>query len=362
MKLAFLRQILDVPETSSRSVAHKVGGVKASLVTTLSVVGILATSGAALAANTKVLDSVISSVQDSLTLAEAIEPFEDQSIELANTGGVVAVDTTVLDSPASSVPTDTSVPVTDLLVGSTTSVVAAVTSATTIAPTPGATIAPTPGTTVAPTPGATVAPTPGTTVAPASVQSAYNIPGVGIITLKQDATSLKILSVNPVSGWTYKAENTHATRVEVEFETGHKSVKFRAELLNGRVVVAVSVDDEVANDEAFEAAAKAEKEAFEAAAKAEKEAFEAAAKAEKEAFEAAAKAAKSACDSAETAVKEACEAAAKAVKEAFEAAAKAEKEASEAAAKAEKEAFEAAAKAEKEALEAAAKAAEEDDD
>lgn len=94
----------------------------------------------------------------------------------------------------------------------------------------------------------TIPPTSTTTVASASTQSVHDIPGVGFITLIQDATSLEILSVNLASGWTYDAENEHATEIEVEFENGDQKVKFRAELLNGLVVIAVEVDEDDANE------------------------------------------------------------------------------------------------------------------
>jgi len=285
-------------------------------------VGVLATGGAAFAANTTVLESIIPSFQRSSTLAvaETIVPFVDLSIESIPTGGTVFVNTTVVESIVSLVPTETTVllettvPITQLQINSTTTVAPAGITTTTLAP---------------------AVTTTSTTLAPATAQFAYNISGVGIVTLKQDVTGLKVASVKPASGWTYESKNESATRVEIEFKNGTKEVEFRAQLLDGRIITAVTVDD--GSDESAENAAKV--------------AFEAAEKAAKAAFEAAANTAKSTCDSANTATKVACEAAAKAKKEAFEAATKAEKEA-----------FEAATKAEKEAFEAATKAAEEEDD
>jgi len=134
--------------------------MKTSLVTTISLVGVLATGGAAFAANSTALDSLVSEVTSSTTI------------------------------PSTST----------------------------------------------------------TTVTPTSTQSVYDIPGVGNITLNQNATSLEILSVNLASGWTYDAENEHATEIEVEFENGDQKVEFRAELLNGLVVIAVEVDEDDANE------------------------------------------------------------------------------------------------------------------
>ena len=288
MKLTIFGQILDVLEASCRSVTHKVRDIKASLVTTLSVIGILATSGAALAANTKVLDSVIPSVQESSPLAEAIVPFADQTVEPTDTGEVVAVDTTMLDSPTLSVPTDTSVPITDLLVGSTTSVVAAVR----------------PRTTIAPSPGTTVTPSPGTTVAPSPLQPVYNIPGVGIITLRHDSTSLKIVSVNPVSGWTFVAKYKNATRVEVEFENDKRSLVFRAELLDGRVIAAVSEDNGDGGDDSTKDTETAAKIAADAAEKSAKATYDATEKSAKVTYDATERSAKATYDATEREAKE----------------------------------------------------------
>ena len=99
----------------------------------------------------------------------------------------------------------------------------------------------------------TIPPTSTTTVTPTSTQSVYDIPGVGIITLNQNATSLEILSVNLASGWTYDAENENATEIAVAFENGDQNVKFRAELLGGLVVIAADDSDADEADEADEA-------------------------------------------------------------------------------------------------------------
>ncbi len=151
---------MDVPWTSLRSAPHMVRDMKTSFVTTVSLVGILATGGAAFAANNSALDSLVSDVTSSTTIP----------------------------------PTST------------------------------------------------------TTVAPTQTQSVYDIPGVGIITLNQDAAGIEILSVNLASGWTYDAENDHATEIEVEFENGDQNVKFRAELIDGLVVIAVEADEHDADE------------------------------------------------------------------------------------------------------------------
>ena len=76
-----------------------------------------------------------------------------------------------------------------------------------------------------------------------SVQSAYNVEGSGIITLEQNGSSLNVISVNPISGWTYESVNERTNRVKVEFTNGTHRVEFLAELIDGRVVTAVEAID-----------------------------------------------------------------------------------------------------------------------
>lgn len=156
--------------------------MRASLVTTISLVGILVTGGVAFAANNTILDSYSSPEQDSKALDAAIVP-----------GTALAA---VLAMPI--VPTN---PIED-------------------------------------TP-----PVSEMTVVQESVQSEYNVEGVGFVTLEQTATGLTVVSVRPVSGWTFEIQNTSATRVQVGFEN-NKNVDFRAELIDGRIVSAVNVDDD----------------------------------------------------------------------------------------------------------------------
>ncbi|MEO8162906.1 MAG: hypothetical protein ABI590_03915 [Ilumatobacteraceae bacterium] len=79
-------------------------------------------------------------------------------------------------------------------------------------------------------------------VASTSVQSAYDVDGAGIVTLAQDGTSLTVVSVLPVSGWTFDTSNEDAAGVEVEFTNGAQHMKFRAELLDGRIVTSVQTE------------------------------------------------------------------------------------------------------------------------
>lgn len=82
--------------------------------------------------------------------------------------------------------------------------------------------------------------------AQAMVQSAYNVQGVGIITLGQNATALSVVAVEPITGWTYTAANEHSTRVEITFSAGTQIVKFNANLIDGRLVTAVQASDTAA--------------------------------------------------------------------------------------------------------------------
>jgi len=162
--------------------------MKTSLATTLSVIGVLATGGVAMAVNTTVLDSTVSSVEGPSPLAEALVPIAAFSVQ-------------------STVPINSAMPV---------------------LPT---------------TPGETVPSVPEMIVEHASVQSAYDVQGVGIITLEQSATNLSVISVNPVSGWTYDSKNEGASRLEIKFTSGTQLVKFTAELLDGRIITAVEATD-----------------------------------------------------------------------------------------------------------------------
>lgn len=150
--------------------------MKTSLATTLSIVGVLATGGLAMAVNTTVLDSTVSSVEGSPALAEA-------NVSVS----ALSVTSTVPSEP--------------------------------------------------------VSPASETTLAPTSVQSAYDVEGAGIVTLEQNASVLTVLSVNPVSGWTYNSTVERTNRVEVEFTDGTQDVKFTAELLDGRIITAVEATD-----------------------------------------------------------------------------------------------------------------------
>ncbi len=148
-------QILDFSWTCLGWSTLTVSDMKTSLTTSLTIIGILATGGVALAANTTVLGPTLSSTQG---LAPAL---------------AVAADSTV----------------------------------------------------------------------PVTVQSSYNVQGVGIITLGQNATALSVLAVDPITGWTYKTTNEQTDQVEIKFSTDAQTVKFTAELVDGRIVTEVQATD-----------------------------------------------------------------------------------------------------------------------
>ena len=163
--------------------------MKTSLATTLSIVGVLVTGGVALAVNTKVLDSTVSSIEGPLALAEAFVP---SSIVSANS--TLPVESTV---STQAVPT-------------------------------------TPETTAAAT---------SVQSADASIQSVYDLKGVGIVTLEQRDSDLNVVDVKPVSGWSYDAKNERENRFAITFSSGTQRIKFNAELLDGRIITSVQASD-----------------------------------------------------------------------------------------------------------------------
>ena len=178
---------MDVLGISLGSATPTVRDMKTSLVTTLSVVGVLAMGGAAFAANSTILDSNRTSDKASTALTEAIVP----ATALSNVLAMPVLPT----SPGESIPA-----------------------------------------------------VPEMIVVPDAAQSQYNVEGVGIVTLEKSATGLTVISVNPVSGWIFDSESKNSTRIEVSFENSNKSVEFRAELIDGRIIAAINVDDDNADE------------------------------------------------------------------------------------------------------------------
>jgi len=84
----------------------------------------------------------------------------------------------------------------------------------------------------------TVAPT-ATVPSATAVQTSYNIDGVAVVTLSRDGESLSVVSVTPVSGYTYAATNESISRIEIRFTKGAAVLKFHADIIGDRVVTSV---------------------------------------------------------------------------------------------------------------------------
>jgi hypothetical protein len=78
-----------------------------------------------------------------------------------------------------------------------------------------------------------------TVTTPAIVETAYNIAGVAVVTLAQNGASLSVVNVAPASDYTYSSINQTESRVEVTFNSGVKTMKFRAEIIGDRIITSV---------------------------------------------------------------------------------------------------------------------------
>ena len=72
-----------------------------------------------------------------------------------------------------------------------------------------------------------------------AVQTTYNINGVAVVTLSQDGDLLSVVNVVPSAGYTYKAMNESASRVEIKFTNGTSTMKFHADIIDNRIVTSV---------------------------------------------------------------------------------------------------------------------------
>ena len=87
---------------------------------------------------------------------------------------------------------------------------------------------------------ATTAPVTTAVAAPTvAAQSTYNIDGVAAITLSLDTNSLSVVSVTPVSGYTFAATTESNSRIAVALTLGGSVMTFHAEVLDGRIVTSV---------------------------------------------------------------------------------------------------------------------------
>jgi len=173
--------------------------MKTSLATTISVVGVLAAGGVALAVNSSVLDSATMTAENAPALQAEVLP-------LANTDFAVSPGSEgTLSAQGDSA--DAASP--------TTSVVAAQPTETTV-------------------------PMSTETTVPAVSKSAYNIEGFGVVTLAQSSGSLTVVSVEPVATVKYTTKQESSTRIEVMFvSAAGVTIKFHADVIDGRIVTSV---------------------------------------------------------------------------------------------------------------------------
>jgi hypothetical protein len=154
--------------------------MKTSLATILSVTGVLAAGALAFTVNTSVLDNAV-------TTSEAAPALQAEVITLSNFAPSAATTTAAAVAEPSA----------------TTTAAAAVAEPTVAA------------------------------------QSTYNIDGVASITLALDTNSLSVVSVTPVSGYTFAATTVSNSRIAVALTLGGSVMTFHAEVLDGRIVTSV---------------------------------------------------------------------------------------------------------------------------
>jgi len=74
---------------------------------------------------------------------------------------------------------------------------------------------------------------------PAAAETSYNIDGIGVVTLSQSGNSLSVANVVPASGYTFSSMNESASRIEIIFKNGTKTLKFHADIIGGRIITSV---------------------------------------------------------------------------------------------------------------------------
>lgn len=72
-----------------------------------------------------------------------------------------------------------------------------------------------------------------------AAQSTYNIDGIAAITLSLNNNLLSVVSVSPVSGYTFTTTAESNSRIAVVLTSGDSIMKFNAEVLDGRIVTSV---------------------------------------------------------------------------------------------------------------------------
>ncbi|MCX6529082.1 MAG: hypothetical protein NTZ76_03040 [Actinobacteria bacterium] len=199
--------------------------MKSGLATSLSIAGVLLAGGSALALNSSVLQDS-STVRGAPALAATVSA---DALNAAN-GGITALGA----ADAATAPAVEANGVVDVITDPTT---------TTVADAPGTPVAPT--TSVA-TPAPAPAPSiPTSTVArpPATVEKAFQVEDIAVITLSLNGRTLTVKSVVVTPGSPYKVTNTYTRDgddVRITLASPARTIEFSARLINGQIVAAVN--------------------------------------------------------------------------------------------------------------------------
>ena len=232
--------------------------MKAGLATSLSIVGVLATGGAALVLNSSILDTA-STAKGSPALATVVG-LNDQATNLDVAGGAAGGSVTAsgladvvngveapmsVDEPASLVPAGSSStsPGTTLPAKSNSNSDASQSvtqnDADVAVDEPTTSVAFEPPATPSTTPTVTVAPT--TTTAP-SIDKQFTINGIATVTVTAENGKLSVKAIDIFPGSGYKVTNQYShdgDDVRVTFTSSSRTVEFSARLVRGQIVAAV---------------------------------------------------------------------------------------------------------------------------
>lgn len=197
--------------------------MKSGLATSLSIAGVLLAGGSALALNSSVLQDS-STVRGTPALAATVSA---DALNTAN-GGITALGA----ADAATAPAVEANGIVDVVTDPTT---------TTVVDAPGTPVAPTTSVaTPAPAPG-----TPSSTVVrpPATVEKAFQVEDIAVITLSLNGRTLTVKSVVVTPGSPYKVTNTYTRDgddVRITLASPARTIEFSARLINGQIVAAVN--------------------------------------------------------------------------------------------------------------------------
>lgn len=197
--------------------------MKSGLATSLSIAGVLLAGGSALALNSSVLQDS-STVRGTPALAATVSA---DALNTAN-GGITALGA----ADATNTPAVAANGVVEVITDPTT---------TTVADAPSTPVAPT-------TSVATPAPAPSTPSSavvrpPATVEKAFQVEDIAVITLNLSGRTLTVKSVVVTPGSPYKVTNTYTRDgddVRITLASPARTIEFSARLINGQIVAAVN--------------------------------------------------------------------------------------------------------------------------